>query len=83
MESIARVAASPRASLNGIPADTNDEPRYRPARLEARSNQRLNVPLGSPPSVAVGSLQRVPPTEAARPKIDSLRMNAFAAPVKL
>ena len=35
---------------------TNDQPRHQPARHEARSNQRLFVPFGSPPSVAVGSL---------------------------
>src|SRR5882757_5021594 len=34
---------------------TNDEPRHQPARPETRPNQRLYVPLGSPPSVAVGS----------------------------
>src|SRR5271166_5713805 len=47
---------------------TNNEPRHQPARPETRPNQRLYVPLGSPPSVAVGSFRRVPPTEAARPK---------------
>jgi hypothetical protein len=36
-------------------ASTNDEPRHQPARPETRPNQRLYVPLGSPPSVAVGS----------------------------
>ncbi len=34
---------------------TNEEPRHQPARQETRPNQRLYVPLGSPPSVAVGS----------------------------
>ncbi len=34
---------------------TNDEPRDQPTRPETRPNQRLYVPLGSPPSVAVGS----------------------------
>src|ERR1700728_4275112 len=36
-------------------ASTNDEPRHQPARPETRPNQRLYVPLGSPPSVAAGS----------------------------
>jgi hypothetical protein len=48
---------------------TNDEPRHQPSALQARPNQRLYVPLGSPPSVAVGSSRREPPTEAARPNI--------------
>src|SRR5262245_44281508 len=43
-------------------APTNDEPRHQPARPEAQPNQRLDVPLGSPPSVAVGS-----PTARCRP----------------
>jgi hypothetical protein len=34
---------------------TNNGPRRSPAGLELRSNQRLYVPFGSPPSVAVGS----------------------------
>ena len=33
----------------------SDAPRHQPARPETRPNQRLYVPLGSPPSVAVGS----------------------------
>jgi hypothetical protein len=33
---------------------TNEEPRPKPTRQETRPNQRLYVPLGSPPSVAVG-----------------------------
>src|SRR5688500_5669696 len=47
-----------RASLYGLPAGTSptsDGPRHRTARQETRPNQRLYVPLGSPPSVAVGS----------------------------
>src|SRR5580693_2841069 len=35
---------------------TNNVPCHQAACLESRSNQRLYVPLGSPPSVAVGSL---------------------------
>jgi hypothetical protein len=33
---------------------TNDEPQHLPARPETRPNQRLCVPLGPPPLVAVG-----------------------------
>ncbi len=47
----------------------NEVPRTQPVRLELRSNQRLYVPFGSPPSVAVGLLIRAcRPTEAARSK---------------
>jgi len=57
---------------------TNGQPRCRPARPEARPNQRLYVPLGSPPSVAVGSSSAraahrscapLPPILASRVKI--------------
>jgi len=63
-------------------AQSNNEPRHHPARPETRSNQRLYVPLGSPPSVAVGSSRRVPPTEAARPNIASLKNTSIAVRVK-
>ena len=50
----------------------NEEPRDQPARPETQPNQRLYVPLGSPPLIAVGS----PSTHAAHrscaPQIDIL-----------
>jgi hypothetical protein len=59
LDTVARVAMSLRASLYGIFGQnevlTNDEPRDQPARPETRPNQRLYVPLGSPPSVTVSS----------------------------
>jgi hypothetical protein len=58
LDSVARVTMSLRATLYGLLASTrlttNDEPRHSPVRPEARPNQRLYEPPGSPPSVAVG-----------------------------
>jgi hypothetical protein len=71
---IARVAKSLRASLNGILSQhevrTNEEPRHQPTRHEARSNQRIYVPLGSPPSVAVGSSSARAAHRSRAPQID-------------
>jgi len=55
-----------------------DEPRQ-PKYPELRPNQRLNEPLGSPPSVAVGYCRRAPPTEAARPYQNSIGDDVAAA----
>jgi hypothetical protein len=79
---VAKACAHPRWPPGQYEVLTNDEPRHQPARQETRPNQRLCVSLGSPPSVAVGSHRRVPPTEAARLKYIS-RMNSIAAPVKI
>jgi hypothetical protein len=61
---------------------TNDEPRYQPSRQETRPDQRLYVPLGSPPSVAVSSSSARAAHRSSAPQIYSLRMNSNAAPVK-
>jgi hypothetical protein len=50
---------------------TNDEPRHQPARPETRPNQRLYVPLGSPPSVAVGSLSAPAAHRSRAPQINT------------
>ncbi len=55
---------------------TNDELRHQPARPETRPNQRLYVPLGSPPSVAVGSSSARAAHRSRAPQIDSLRMTS-------
>src|SRR6202521_4260530 len=47
-------ARTPLGPPGQYEASTNDEPRHQPAYPETRPNQRLYVPLGSPPSVAVG-----------------------------
>src|ERR1700679_805770 len=62
---------------------TNNEPRHQPARPETRPNQRLYVPLGSPPSVAVGSLSARAAHRSRAPQIDKPRMPSIAAPVKI
>ena len=62
---------------------TNDEPRHQPARPETRPNQRLYVPLGSPPSVAVGSLSARAAHRSRAPQIDKPRMTSIATPVKI
>ena len=61
----------------------NDEPRHQPARLETRPNQRLYVPLGSPPSVAVGSLSARAAHRSRAPQNDKSRMTSMATPVKI
>jgi hypothetical protein len=48
-------ARTPLGPPGQYEALTNDEPRHQPARPETRPNQRLYVPLGSPPSFAVSS----------------------------
>jgi hypothetical protein len=62
---------------------TNDEPRHQPARPETRPNQRLYVSLGSPPSVAVGSLSAPAAHRSRAPQIDKPRMNSIGTPVKV
>ena len=57
LETVARVAkacAHPQRPHGRYEVPTNELPRNQPVRLELRSNQRLYVPFGSPPSVAVG-----------------------------
>src|ERR1700689_5426859 len=84
---VARVATSLRASLIGIQSQyevrTNEEPRHQPARHEARPNQRFYVPLGSPPSVAVGSSSARAAHRSRAPQIHNLRMTSIATPVKI
>jgi hypothetical protein len=62
---------------------TNDEPRHQPARPETRPNQRLYVSLGSPPSVAVGSLSAPAAHRSRAPQIDKPRMTSIGTPVKV
>ena len=62
---------------------TNDEPRHQPARPETRPNQRLYVPLGSPPSVAVGSSSARAAHLSRAPQIDVARMTSIATRVKI
>jgi len=54
---------------------TNDEPRHQPTRPETRPNQRLYVPLGSPPSVAVGSSSARAAHRSRAPQIDRYTRN--------
>jgi len=61
---------------------TNDEPRHQPARPETRPSQRLCVSLGSPPSVAVGSLSARAAHRSRAPQITPPRMTWIATPVK-
>jgi hypothetical protein len=56
---------------------TKSKPRHQPSRPETRPNQRLYVPLGSPPLVAVGSSSaraahrsRAPHTRSAKNGLD-------------
>jgi len=62
---------------------TNDEPRHPPARPETRPNQRLYVPLGSPPSVAVGYFSARAAHRSRAPQTDTARMTQIAAGVKI
>jgi hypothetical protein len=62
-------------------ASTNDEPRHQPACPETRPNQRLCVSLGSPPSVAVGSLSARTAHRSRAPNLIP-RMHSIAAQVK-
>jgi hypothetical protein len=48
-------ARTPQWHPGQYEALTKSEPRHQPSRPETRPNQRLYVPLGSPPLVAVGS----------------------------
>ncbi len=61
---------------------TNDEPRRQPARPETRPNQRLYVPLGSPPLVAVGSFSARAAHRSRAPQTDNPRITQIAARVK-
>jgi hypothetical protein len=51
---VARACAHPQRPPGQHEVAINEAPRHQPVRLESRSNQRLYVPFGSPPSVAVG-----------------------------
>jgi hypothetical protein len=62
---------------------TNDDPRHQPARPETRPNQRLCVPLGSPPSVAVDSSSARAAHLSRAPQIDIRRMTLIAPQVKI
>jgi hypothetical protein len=62
---------------------TKSEPRHQPSRPETRPNQRLYVPLGSPPLVAVGSSSARAAHRSRAPKLDALRMALIAARVKM
>jgi hypothetical protein len=61
---------------------SKSEPRHQPSRPETRPNQRLYVPLGSPPLVAVGSSSARAAHRSRAPKPDGLRMTSIAAGVK-
>ncbi len=61
---------------------TTDEPRYQQVRPETPPNQRLYVPLGSPPLVAVGSFAGAYRPPKPRAQSASRRMNSIAARVK-
>ena len=78
LDPVARVTMSLRASLYGLLASTrsltNDEPRHQPARPETRPNQRLYVPSGSPPLVAVGSSSARTTHRSRAPQTDTPRM---------
>ena len=58
---------------------TNGKPRCQPARPEARPNQRLYVPLGSPPSVAVGSNSARAAHRSRAPRNDTAHSHPMAA----
>jgi len=64
-------ARTPLGPPGRYEASTNDEPRHQPARPETRPNQRLYVPLGSPPSVAVGSTSTRAAHRSRAPQIES------------
>ncbi len=65
-------ARTPLGPPDQYEASTNDEPRHQPARPETRPNQRLYVPLGSPPSVAVSSSSTRAAHRSRAPQIESL-----------
>ena len=75
-------ARTPLGPPGQYEALTNDEPRHQPARPETRPNQRLYVPLGSPPSFAVSSSSARAAHRSRAPQIDVLRMTSIAARVK-
>src|SRR6185436_5430537 len=66
-DELARIPLWPPGQYEVPPSD---EPRHQPSRQETRPNQRLCVPLGSPPSVAVSSFVGAhrPPKPRAHPE---------------
>src|ERR1700722_14894526 len=76
-------ARTPLGPPGQYEASTNDEPRHQPARPETRPNQRLYVPLGSPPSVAVGSSSARAAHLSRAPQTHISRMTLIAARVKI
>jgi hypothetical protein len=66
---------------------TKNKPRHQPSRPETRPNQRLHMPLGSPPLVAVGSSSarathrsRAPHTLSAENGLDCGASKGFKVP---
>ena len=68
--------------LRQYEAPTSDEPRHRPTRPETRPDQRVYVPLGSPPLIAVGSSPTRATHRSRAPQNVDPSMTANAARVK-
>jgi len=71
-------------------ASTKSKPRHQPSRPETRPNQRLYVPLGSPPLVAVGSSSaraahrsRAPRTRGSKNGLDCGASKGFQAAAQM
>jgi hypothetical protein len=60
----------------------NEEPRHQPTRPETRPNQRLDVPLGSPPSVADGLRVGAHRPSKPRAKADMPRLEPGGSGIK-